>query len=392
MKRLLASMMSLAIMCSMLSTVAFAANADIDVYVDNERIRNVNAYIYKDDVWVEDFDDIRKIFPGETQDMIWIEDGDILLKDVADNFGYSMSIKNSRCYLYSDGRDTGGGGNNRDYNDVGIYKNGTLIRGVKAYVAHGDTYLERFADLALVFPSEAASLNPSRVSEPILLEGWADDFGYSYSRSRDTVTLTKSGYEYSSITVYRNNYIVPNVGAYSYSVGGDVCVPTYNLEKVFPGLNLGNLNRYSTLEQWATALGYKYVRYENTVFINNDGQKPIIVTVYGEMVPFTDQIPIVVNPGRTMIPIADVGSMLGMNVSWNAANQMVTLTGHGKTIRMWIGSSYYTVNGVGKYADVKVMALNGRTLVPIAFITEALGLHCWYDSSAGTYGVVHIFK
>lgn len=390
MKRFLSILMAFAILCSMMSTVAFAANSDIDIYVDNERVRNVNAYIdNNDDVWVEDFGDIQKIFPDETEDMIWIDDGDILLEDVANDFGYSMSIKNSRCYLYSDGRDTGGGGDNRDYDDVDIYKNGTLIRGVEAYVENGDTYLERYADLALVFPSETASLNPSRVSEPILLEDWADDFGYSYSRSRDTVTLTKSGYSYSNITIYRNNYIVSGVSAYSYSQGGDVYV-SYGLNNIFPGSNLWSTNL--ALSQLASSFGYSYVRYENNIFLNNDGQKPIIVTVDGEMVPFTDQIPIVVNPGRTMIPIADVGSMLGMNVSWDGANQMVTLTGHGKTIRMWIDSSYYTVNGVGKYADVKVMALNGRTLVPIAFVTEALGLKCWYDSGAGTYGVVHIFK
>ena len=57
---------------------------------------------------------------------------------------------------------------------------------------------------------------------------------------------------------------------------------------------------------------------------------------------------------------------------------------HGETptilIQLTVGSKIASVNGVNKELDVPPMVISGRTLVPIRFISEALGAEVQYDA------------
>lgn len=83
---------------------------------------------------------------------------------------------------------------------------------------------------------------------------------------------------------------------------------------------------------------------------------------------------------RTMVPIRFIAEKFGAIVKWENTSQTVVITHNGKTIRMSIGSKTYTVNGVKNNMDTASIILHDRTMVPIRFVSQALGLQVEYDS------------
>lgn len=85
-----------------------------------------------------------------------------------------------------------------------------------------------------------------------------------------------------------------------------------------------------------------------------------------EVAPFT------VND-RTMVPVRVIAESFGAQVGWEEAAQTVTVSVPGKEIVLVLGSSEVYVNGESVTLDVAAMEQNGRTLVPLRFITETFG-------------------
>jgi hypothetical protein len=95
----------------------------------------------------------------------------------------------------------------------------------------------------------------------------------------------------------------------------------------------------------------------------------------------------IISGGRTLLPIKYVATPLGATVNWNQAQQMVTVSLGGKTITLVIGQDSATVNGVpvsidSTNPDVVPVIMNGRTMLPLAFITKNLG--CSVDWNGNT--------
>jgi hypothetical protein len=86
----------------------------------------------------------------------------------------------------------------------------------------------------------------------------------------------------------------------------------------------------------------------------------------------------VISDGRTLLPIRYVATPLNAIVSWDQAQQMVTVTLGSKTIQLVIGQSSATVNGATTPIDstnpgVTPVIIDGRTMLPLRFIAESLG-------------------
>ncbi|GAX91151.1 copper amine oxidase N-terminal domain-containing protein [Effusibacillus lacus] len=89
--------------------------------------------------------------------------------------------------------------------------------------------------------------------------------------------------------------------------------------------------------------------------------------------------------GRTMVPIRFIGEALGAQIDYNAAEQRVTLTqNNGNTIMLWIDKSEASVNGKTVYMDVPAKVINGRTMVPIRFVSENFNQTVSFDSATQT--------
>lgn len=88
--------------------------------------------------------------------------------------------------------------------------------------------------------------------------------------------------------------------------------------------------------------------------------------------------------GRTMVPIRFVGETLNATVDWEEKTQKVTLTLKDKTVVLIIGESTALVNGKQVQLDVPVIKKDGRTLVPLRFVSENLDLFVNYIAATQT--------
>ncbi|MFZ5987968.1 MAG: stalk domain-containing protein, partial [Bacillota bacterium] len=87
----------------------------------------------------------------------------------------------------------------------------------------------------------------------------------------------------------------------------------------------------------------------------------------------------VISGGRTLVPVRFISESLGLSVGWDQKTKTVTLSSADMTIKLVIGSKVLEVNGVNKEMDVAAAIMNGRTLVPLRAISEALGRTVFYD-------------
>ncbi|XID94312.1 copper amine oxidase N-terminal domain-containing protein [Paenibacillaceae bacterium WGS1546] len=107
---------------------------------------------------------------------------------------------------------------------------------------------------------------------------------------------------------------------------------------------------------------------------------PIIVN--GQKVRFPDTEPYVNTDGRTMVPVRFVSEKLGAEVTWDNSTETATIKYEGKTIQMPIGSKTVTVDGVQQELDTAAEMYEGRTMVPLRFVSEVLDSTVEWDSGA----------
>jgi len=99
---------------------------------------------------------------------------------------------------------------------------------------------------------------------------------------------------------------------------------------------------------------------------------PIAVTVNGEAIVFTGQQP-VQQEGFVMVPLRGVFEKLGATVQYAAATKTVNAVKGNTSVMLRLGDPYAYLNGAPRPLAVVPQAVNGTTLVPLRFISEALG-------------------
>ncbi|MCL2391282.1 MAG: stalk domain-containing protein [Oscillospiraceae bacterium] len=109
---------------------------------------------------------------------------------------------------------------------------------------------------------------------------------------------------------------------------------------------------------------------------------PISVLIEGQPVDFADQGPAIVD-GRTLVPVRGVFEAMGFNVGWNAATNQVTLTGE-YVVVLTIGSNVFTTNGVRSTLDVPPQTIGGRTMLPLRLVLESVGYYLGWDAPTQT--------
>jgi hypothetical protein len=111
------------------------------------------------------------------------------------------------------------------------------------------------------------------------------------------------------------------------------------------------------------------------------------VLLGGDPLPF--DVPPVIEHGHTLVPMRALLEALGASVEWDAATRTITATkpgvgsGRGTTLLLQLDSPIARVNGVAVSLPTPAVARGGRTLVPLRFVAETLGLAVRYDEAAG---------
>lgn len=92
--------------------------------------------------------------------------------------------------------------------------------------------------------------------------------------------------------------------------------------------------------------------------------------------------------GRTMVPIRFISESFGCKVNWNAKEKLITIIRHDIQFQLWLGVNYAMVNGVKQPLDSPPVIVNGRTLVPLRFISEPFGAKVNWDAKTKKITVV----
>lgn len=110
--------------------------------------------------------------------------------------------------------------------------------------------------------------------------------------------------------------------------------------------------------------------------------------VDGEQI-LCDAPPYVEN-GRTFVPMRFAAEPLGAEVKWDNTAKTATFTKGSRVIKVSIGSDTAYVDGAAKALDAPAALKNGRTFVPIRFISESLDCNCQWVKNDTWSGAVHI--
>jgi len=91
-----------------------------------------------------------------------------------------------------------------------------------------------------------------------------------------------------------------------------------------------------------------------------------------------------IKDGRTLLPIRALIEALGGSVQWNASTKTATVMLGSRTVALTIGSEKALVNGSPVALDVPLMIVGGRTFLPLRAVAENLGLDLAWEPVSRT--------
>lgn len=111
------------------------------------------------------------------------------------------------------------------------------------------------------------------------------------------------------------------------------------------------------------------------------GDKGLKIYVEGKK-PTFDVEPQVID-GRTMVPFRALAEALDATVAWDPVSSAVAITKGDSVVKLAIGSTQAEVNGVTVLLAIPVQVIDGRIMVPLRFVGEALSAEVLFDPETG---------
>lgn len=293
-----------------------------------------------------------------------------------------------------------------DAGSATVYMDNSRVYGIAAYIdGTGNIRVETESDMLKIFSKETSGLFIVP-TDSLIVTDWANYFGYAWSQNETALYIYRNGSTTPSLPndpsippepstkteadVFVNGLRVNNSGVHVY--GGEFFVDnSAALRTIFPketNTNLPTVTEATSLRTFANKYKYTMVSNGNRVYLYNNGNGPLEVSLNGTYVAFPDQQPYVVN-NRTMVPVRTLAETLGFTVEWVSSNNGIKLTKGSMVMWIWVGNTTYYINNVKYTMDVKPFVTNNeRTMVPIRFIGEAFGYDVKWDGS----GIVPVVR
>lgn len=109
-----------------------------------------------------------------------------------------------------------------------------------------------------------------------------------------------------------------------------------------------------------------------------DGEKKML-----DVAPYVDP-----NSNRTLVPLRFISEAFGATVVWDSLASSATINLGSKNIVLQIGNKRALVNGDFQELEQPPIIKDGRTMVPIRFISESFGATVNYDSLTKTITII----
>ena len=110
--------------------------------------------------------------------------------------------------------------------------------------------------------------------------------------------------------------------------------------------------------------------------------KEISVFIDGLSVPF--DVKPTIQDGRTLVPFRALSEALSVKVTWEDSTQTIRAVDNQRSISLQISNKLAYRDGNPVSLDTPPIIINGRTLVPLRFFSEAFGCQVAWDESTGS--------
>ena len=111
-------------------------------------------------------------------------------------------------------------------------------------------------------------------------------------------------------------------------------------------------------------------------------QNNIIVRLQDKILGF--ETPPVVEDDYTLVPMRFLFEQMGAEVEWNQQTKTATLHRQGDAVTFTVDNKTATVNGAPKTMAVPARLVNDKTMVPLRFLSEELGMTVEWDNETRT--------
>lgn len=118
-----------------------------------------------------------------------------------------------------------------------------------------------------------------------------------------------------------------------------------------------------------------------------DGKKTVRVTI-NDVLFYFDQPAVTLN-GSALVPLRGIFEAIGADVKYEAKTEKIRATKDGDLIELTVDSDTAFVNGQKQKLKTPAIKINGRTMVPLRFISEALGGTVEWDAE---YRIAKIYN
>ncbi|MBQ3054703.1 MAG: copper amine oxidase N-terminal domain-containing protein [Oscillospiraceae bacterium] len=121
-----------------------------------------------------------------------------------------------------------------------------------------------------------------------------------------------------------------------------------------------------------------------------DARNPKIQLTIGSDIMLCDgkkiklEVPATIINGRTMVPLRAVFDALGVAVTWNGQSKHITAKKGGIELGLTVGNNLMSVNYDYVKLDSPPVILNGKTMVPARAISEPFGADVSWDPTTRT--------
>ena len=131
---------------------------------------------------------------------------------------------------------------------------------------------------------------------------------------------------------------------------------------------------------------YRLFEYDledlRTAWRNACGKSQIYVKFEGRYLGF--DVPPIIEDGSTLVPMRFLFEQMGADVEWNGETQTATATLDNTEITFSINNINAEVNNILTTMDVPARLVNGKTMVPLRFLSENMGYTVEWDADSRT--------
>lgn len=216
------------------------------------------------------------------------------------------------------------------------------------------------------------------------------NFEVTYAETKDG-NLILDGYLYNisnvnvdKITKLDVNYVDSDGGV----VGeGSFDESNFTNIKLKPGQAVEKQLTVKALKEIDENLDYEYNTTIEYDYYESDTKIGPGIKVYynGEKIDFPTQ-PVVDN-GRTLVPVRGIFEKMGATVTYDAATKTVTAKRDEVEVKLTVGQDKAYVYGEEVKLDTPAKIVNGSTLVPLRFISEAFGAAIEWEPTTSMIGL-----